>query len=125
MTTKPNPVHACPKWQSCNAPVCPLDPNHAACQTQNGDAVCPWLREAMKADGASRIPAEIAPTIERALPELLTNGGAALRAKLKRAGDSAPRMPPESPKRYAAREVLSLPHTNPAPIPSFPVGHTL
>lgn len=110
---------ACPKWKTCSASVCPLDPNHSRTKTLRGDSVCPWLREAMRPDGAARIPAAIAPAIQHALPALLADGGAVMRDKLKRAGDSAPRMPLRAPKGHPVPGVLTLCHTYPAaPLPS-------
>lgn len=125
MKNEPITPKACPKWTTCSAPVCPLDPNHAECQTLNGEAVCPWLREAVKADGDSRIPAEIAPTVRRVLPALLITGGAALRAKLRRAEQSASRMAPERPECYALREVPTAPDTTPPQSLAPPVRHTV
>lgn len=115
---------SCPKWKTCSAPVCPLDPNYSRCKTLNGESVCPWLREAVKADGAGNIPADIAPAVMRALPILQETGGAALKGKLKRAAQCASRMPPEGPTGYALREVQAMPLATPAPHPSSPVRHT-
>lgn len=114
---------SCPKWKTCSASVCPLDPNYSRCKTLSGDSVCPWLREAVKAGGAGSIPADIAPAVMHALPILQETGGAELRAKLKRAGQCPSRMPPASPARYALREVPAMPLATPAPRPSSPMGH--
>lgn len=38
----------CPKWDSCNAPVCPLDSNWQLHRHLPGEPVCRWLREAVK-----------------------------------------------------------------------------
>lgn len=115
---------ACPKWKTCSAPVCPLDPNYSRCSTLNGDSVCPWLREAVKAGGAGNIPADIAPAVLRALPILQETGGAALRGKLNRAAQCPSRMPPEGSAGYAAREVVAMPLATPAPHRSSPMRHT-
>lgn len=112
---------SCPKWKTCSAPVCPLDPKHSACNTLRGEAVCPWLREAMRPDGAARIPAAIAPAIQRALPALLADGGAVLRDKLKSAGVSSPRKPPRGPKGHPVRNIPTPCHTYTAPRHEVPV----
>jgi hypothetical protein len=41
---------ACPKWERCNAPLCPLDPDLFKRVMQDGDPVCHYLLEAVKAD---------------------------------------------------------------------------
>jgi hypothetical protein len=41
---------ACPKWEGCNAPLCPLDPDLFKRVMHDGDAVCHYLIEAVKAD---------------------------------------------------------------------------
>ena len=86
--TMTNQSITCPKWQSCNATVCPIDPGYRNYKTQKGEAVCLWFREAMKAGGMARIPAEIAPKVREALPVLLKDGGSVLRDKLNQAARS-------------------------------------
>lgn len=88
MTNQHITPQPCPKWNTCNAPTCPLDPNFASCRTLKGEAVCLWLREAMKDGGTDRIPAEIAPKVHDALSVLLVTGGAVLKGKLQRAAQS-------------------------------------
>ena len=78
----------CPKRASCNAPVCPLDPDWQRHTTLAGEASCLFLREAVKSGG--NVPAEIRPRIAEALPLILdgTAGGYALRKALARAAGS-------------------------------------
>ena len=122
MSTSTVSPQFCPKWKTCSASVCPLDPNHSRHNTLRGEAVCPWLREAMRPDGAARIPAAIAPAILHALPALLADGGAVLRDKLKRAGDSTPRMPLRAPKGHPVPGALASCHTYPAAPLQMPSG---
>ena len=41
---------ACPKWERCNAPLCPLDADLFKRVMQDGDPVCHYLIEAVKPD---------------------------------------------------------------------------
>jgi hypothetical protein len=44
----------CPKYQSCNAPVCPLDPAWTQCLNANDDPTCFYLCESVK-DGSQAL----------------------------------------------------------------------
>ena len=44
-------MEQCPKFNHCEAPVCPLDKNWRDCRTRKNEQVCFYLREATK-DGA-------------------------------------------------------------------------
>lgn len=79
----------CPKWEGCNAPVCPLAPRYGLnATTHKGEATCLWLREGMKAGGFDRMPDDIAARVREALPIILAQGGAYLRSKLNAAAKS-------------------------------------
>jgi hypothetical protein len=39
-----NPFNQCSKWEKCNAPLCPIDPNWQKTRHLKGEAVCHWLR---------------------------------------------------------------------------------
>ena len=52
----------CPKFERCNANVCPLDADWCRRVHLRGEPVCLWLREWSKAGGEARIH-------ERLLPE--------------------------------------------------------
>ena len=94
MNPPTNPVD-CPRFNTCNAPTCPLDPQFTDAPTLRGEPVCRWLREAVKADGGGdRIPAEIAPAVHRAIPLVLKDGGAYIRSELGRAAKCLPKSPP-------------------------------
>lgn len=76
----------CPKWHTCNAPVCPLAPRYGlSATTEKGEATCLWLREGMKAGGFDRMPKDIVARVREALPVILAEGGAYLRSKLRSA----------------------------------------
>lgn len=73
----------CPKWNACNAPVCPLAPRYGlSATTEKGEATCLWLREGMKPGGFDRMPEKIVVRVREALPVILAKGGAYLRSKL-------------------------------------------
>ena len=38
------PCKHCPKWEKCNAPLCPLDPDWQKTRHLKGESVCHWLR---------------------------------------------------------------------------------
>lgn len=75
----------CPKFDTCSAPYCPLDPDRSHTTTHKGEASCLFLREAVKANG--RIPEALRAPIAEALPLVLngTEGGYGLRKALARA----------------------------------------
>lgn len=41
-------IDQCPRYASCNAPICPLDENYMNCAHLKGEAVCLYLREYSK-----------------------------------------------------------------------------
>lgn len=49
----------CPRFDACNAPVCPLDPQWRLAQHLPGESVCLYLRETVKLGGKERIGAAI------------------------------------------------------------------
>jgi hypothetical protein len=63
----------CPRFDSCNAPICPLD-NWQRARHLRGEAVCLWLREAVKPGGLARTAAaaaaDIAEIVAGALPAI-------------------------------------------------------
>lgn len=75
----------CPRFDSCNAPICPLDDWRRA-QHLHGERICLWLREAVKPGGMARIAHaatdEIAATVAEALPAIMASSSADLRHKL-------------------------------------------
>ena len=45
----------CPKFDTCNAPICPLDPERAKRSYLKGEPICLFMLEHGKAHGAERI----------------------------------------------------------------------
>jgi hypothetical protein len=76
---------SCPRFDGCNAPICPLDDWQRA-QHLQGERVCLWLREAVKPSGMARIAhastVDIAVSVAKALPAIMASSGADLRHKL-------------------------------------------
>lgn len=77
----------CPRFDSCNAPVCPLDDWRRA-QHLKGEAVCGLLAEIVKDGGEARLRACMASalvdTLASALPKI-TARWRAIRSRLERA----------------------------------------
>lgn len=48
-------VRDCPRWDSCSAPVCPLDPDWPLTGHLRGERVCLLLCELVKPDGEARL----------------------------------------------------------------------
>ena len=68
------PMTACPRFGSCSAPLCPLDPERPRRSHLRGEPVCAYLREFVKADGPARV--------KRALPQESFQAVAASAAEL-------------------------------------------
>jgi hypothetical protein len=79
------PPRMCPKFDTCSAPYCPLDPDRSHTTTHKGEPSCLYLREAVKADG--RVPEQLREAVADALPLVLNGneGGYGLRKALNRA----------------------------------------
>jgi hypothetical protein len=56
-----SPMSACPRFHSCSAPLCPLDPQRETRSHLRGEPVCGYLREFVKVGGPERV--------EQAIPE--------------------------------------------------------
>ena len=78
----------CPKYKSCNAPVCPLDPEWHNRSYRRGEPVCFYMMEAQKLKARCRfkgpIESEIYRAIERVIAPLKCTYGP-LRKRLERA----------------------------------------
>jgi len=85
----------CPRFDGCNAPICPLD-NWRQAQHLQGERVCLWLREAVKPGGMARIARaatdDIAAAVAEALPAIVASGSADLRHKLAEASRSGSKL---------------------------------
>jgi hypothetical protein len=77
-------VEDCPRFDFCNAPVCPLVPSSLAGPHLRGEEVCPYLREAAKAGGEARLacylPINLQQAVLAALPQAMALGGDISRA---------------------------------------------
>jgi len=62
--TKPE---QCPKYESCNANVCPLYERWRRTTHLDGERVCLWLREWSKAGGAERVRERLLPDLAEAV----------------------------------------------------------
>lgn len=82
------PPNDCPKWNGCNAPLCPLDPHSDLRRHMRGEPVCLWLRELAKPGGAAivrgAVPTAVADALLRAAPNL-SQRNSDMRAKLRAA----------------------------------------
>ncbi len=81
----------CHKWNSCNAPVCPLDPNWHAHRHLAGEPVCLWLRESVKNDGERVLRQSLTGVnVEKvvAVKKILYARGGELKFRLERASES-------------------------------------
>jgi len=52
-------MYSCPKYEACNAPVCPLWPDWRKLSFLKGDRTCFYLREVGKAGGEQRVRARL------------------------------------------------------------------
>lgn len=99
-------MRRCPKFDSCSATICPLDPNWRLRDMTSSDATCTWLREMVKeGPGAQGVPEVIRFKVAQALPIIISSTGLApLRAALKRAAKSRSR---RDPARLASLNTLA------------------
>ena len=78
------PMYACPRFERCNAPICPLDADWRERTYVSGDPVCAWLLEAGKptweAVRGAYLASELADEVVRQAPEILTTHGAIRRS---------------------------------------------
>jgi len=51
----------CPRFDSCSAPICPLDPQWPSAQHIQGERVCGFLTEVVKVGGQSRVAGIVTP----------------------------------------------------------------
>lgn len=84
----------CPRFNSCNAPICPLDDwQHA--QHLQGEAVCSLLHELVKEGGEARLraylPGKLVDTLAEGFPQIAARWGA-VRRRLNRASRTGSRM---------------------------------
>ena len=110
----------CPRFDSCNAPICPLDDWQGA-QHLQGEAVCSLLCELVKDGGEARLRARVSSdlvdTLAEVLPKVAARWGR-VRMQLQRASRTGSRMEAgerlQPPTRARAAGNPHLPAT-PAP----------
>ena len=88
------PAH-CPRYERCNAPICPLDPRCLQSQHLPGECVCLWLRELSKPHGEdtlrSVLRGEVAATVARVAPGIIATHGC-VRSALQRASQQGSKL---------------------------------
>lgn len=77
----------CPKFETCNAPICPLD-DWARSYHMDGEPICLYMREAAKRGGILKsdpyIPGKVAEKVTQAYPAIISRWGD-IRRRLARA----------------------------------------
>jgi hypothetical protein len=94
----------CPRFDSCNAPVCPLDDWQKA-QHLDGEAVCGLLSELVKEGGEARLRAYLPPTLVNILAKVcpkITARWERVRSRLEQASRSGSKL--ESVQRLNLRK---------------------
>jgi hypothetical protein len=85
----------CPRFDSCNANICPLDPQWPRAQHLKGEAVCGLLSELVKVGGRQRLEGRLTgdqlATLVREWPKIEARWGS-IRAQLKRAALSGSKL---------------------------------
>jgi hypothetical protein len=66
-------TQSCPKWQRCNAPICPADPNWRRSAHLPGERVCFYLTERAKDGGPARLSRVLPAPLLEAIAEGLRN----------------------------------------------------
>jgi len=71
-------MYSCPKWESCSAPICPLDTRWRESTHLAGERVCLYLREASKPGGRAllegALPGELVSKVLVAHSEIVGTG---------------------------------------------------
>lgn len=87
--------NACPRFDHCSAPVCPLDCNWQRCTHLSGERVCGLLCELVKDGGEARlrgcVPAKLVDTLAAVAPALSSAHGC-VRRQLRRAALSSSKL---------------------------------
>ena len=99
--TRPN---ECPRWVSCNAPICPLDPDWRRAQHLAGESICGLLSEMAKEGGEALLrgclPLELVDTLSSQGPQVSLRWGR-VRRRLARASQTGSRI--EAARRLRPR----------------------
>lgn len=66
----------CPRFDRCNAPICPLDPNWQQARHVDGEPICRWMLELAKEGGEAEISRalvdEVADLVRDAFPRIVS-----------------------------------------------------
>ena len=88
-------MHDCPKWDSCNAPLCPLDPDILKRLYLRGEAICFYMHEYVKPNSYEQFKlshsGEIYEAISDVIKEALSTHGY-IKRRLERASKTPSRM---------------------------------
>lgn len=107
----------CPRFDGCNAPICPLDPHWQRSQHLDGESVCSLLCELVKSGGEARlrgyVPSEVVQTLIEVLP-LVSSRWGRVRSALKRAAGCGSRR--ESGMRLNAMKSRDAASSGDAPL---------
>ena len=89
-------MRLCPKFDSCSAPICPLDPDWNLRNMTGSDATCTWFREMAKAGPQAQcVPEILRAKVASVLPVIVTSLGLApLRSAMKQAAKSGSKRDP-------------------------------
>jgi hypothetical protein len=94
-------MRACPKYDGCNAPICPLDPDRKLRSHGTGDPICFYMLESVKPGSDERFEARtiggMLPAIRRAIPDICSRW-ASVRHTVQRAATTGSRMDRQQPK---------------------------
>lgn len=69
----------CPRFESCSAPICPIDDDWRLRTHRKGEAVCHWVRQLAKApagDAMGSAAAELLARVLQLIPELFSRHAA-------------------------------------------------
>jgi hypothetical protein len=109
----------CPRFGSCNAPICPLDPDWRRAQHLKGEAVCGLLSELVKDGGEARlrgcVPCVLVDTLTVTLPKI-TATWASIRKQLERASRTGSRLESSQRLKDAKKGVHTHNTTRPATV---------
>lgn len=91
---------ACPKWDKCNAPLCPLDSDLSKRVMRSDEPVCYYLTEAVKLDAEAifrrRGRMELFEVVSNLIPVISSRSGR-IRLALERARTTGSRMATVAP----------------------------
>ena len=85
----------CPRWDSCNVPLCPLDPDILKRVYSRGEAICFYTHEYVKSSSYERFKVSHRGEIYEAISDIIKEGLLAygyIRRRLERASKTPSRM---------------------------------